>query len=301
VTATLVTPTYGRDFERFAFLRESIERCAIDLPHLAIVDTEALAQFRNLPHKKNLTLVSSAEILGSAMDRRRQCFGISRRDYRYWITGKGVHGWMAQQLMKLAAARVVTSDAMICLDSDTFFVGRVTADDFKTQDGRVHLYETTDDLDVEMAEWYAHSLRFLGMKEVGIPLRRFTHSPVPMCTQVVRDMQAHIENAHGMNWMEAMIRAERITEYTTYGTYARHIDAFKRTVPALPQLTVYYWWPEQFDTIASDLEARVDAANASMVLVNSNGKHPVSEYRHYVERLWENAGTGRRSSTAGVS
>ncbi|HVT81412.1 MAG TPA: DUF6492 family protein [Phycisphaerae bacterium] len=289
MTATLVTPTYARDFERFAFLRESIERCAIDLPHLAIVDTEALAQFRNLLHKKNLTLVSSAEILGSAMDRRRQCFGISRRDYRYWITGKGVHGWMAQQLMKLAAARVVTSDAMICLDSDTFFVGRVTADDFKTQDGRVHLYETTDDLDVEMAEWYAHSLRFLGMKEVGIPLRRFTHSPVPMCTQVVRDMQAHIENAHGMNWMEAMIRAERITEYTTYGTYARHVDSCRRTAPVLPALTLYYWWKTEGARLAEDFDVRVAQAKPKMILINSNIGIPVEQYRQLASRAWPGA------------
>ena len=35
---TLVTPTYSSDRKCFAFLRESIERCGIDLPHVAIVD-----------------------------------------------------------------------------------------------------------------------------------------------------------------------------------------------------------------------------------------------------------------------
>lgn len=267
-------------------MRESIERCGIELPHVAIVDTESVTQFRSIPHKKNLTLVSSAEILGSAMDRRRQCFGISRRDYRYWITGKGVHGWMAQQLMKLAAARVVTTDAMICLDSDTFFVDRVTADDFTTIDGRVHLYETSDDLDVEMAEWYAHSLRFLGVKEVGVTLRRFTHSPVPMHTLVVREMLQHIEKTHGMNWMDAMVNADRITEYTTYGTYARHIDNCRRTAAVPPALTLYYWWKTEGARLAEDFDMRVTQAKPKMVLINSNIGIPVEQYRQLAARVW---------------
>jgi len=289
MSATLVTPTYSRDFERFAFLRESIERCGIDLPHIAIVDTESVPQFRDIPHKKNLTLLSSEDILGRTMDRRRQVFGIRRRDYRYWITGKGVHGWMAQQLMKLAAARVVTTDAMICLDSDTFFVDRVTAADFTTPDGRVHLYETSDDLDVEMAEWYAHSLRFLGVREVGVTLRRFTHSPVPMHTQVVRDMQTEIEKQHGMNWMEAMIQAERITEYTTYGTYARHIDNCRRTAPVPPALTLYYWWKTEGARLAEDFDTRVSQIKPKMVLINSNMGIPVEEYRQLAMRVWPGA------------
>jgi hypothetical protein len=289
LNATLVTPTYLRDRERFAFLRESMERCGVDLPHLAIVDTESLAHFRDLPFKKNLTLISSAEILGSAMDRRRQAFGISRRDYRYWIAGKGVHGWMAQQLMKLAAAGVISTDAMICLDSDTFFVDRVTAADFFASDGRVHLYETSDDLDVEMAEWYAHSMRFLGVKETGVPLQRFTHSPVPMQTQVVREMQQHIEKTHGMNWMEAMVRGDRITEYATYGAYARHVDNCRRVAPVLPPLTLYYWWKREGAQLAEDFETRVMQTHPKMVLINSNIGIPVEQYRQLAARVWPDA------------
>ena len=204
-TLTLLTPTFDRDLGRFLLQRESIERCGIDVPHIAVVDTEDAHLFRDLPFEKNLTVLTSEEVLGRAMDRRRTVWGISRRDFRYWVTGKGVHGWMAQQLMKLAVAEKVGTDAYVCLDSDTFFVGRVTAADFTAADGRVHLYETTDDLDVEMAEWYAHSLRFLGVKEVGVGLRRFTHSPVPMHRGVVRDMLTHIEKLHGRGWMDAMV------------------------------------------------------------------------------------------------
>jgi hypothetical protein len=196
---------------------------------------------------------------------------------------------MAQQLMKFAAAGVVTTDAMICLDSDTFFVDRITAADFAAPDGRVHLYETTDDLDVEMAEWYAHSLRFLGVKETGVAPRRFTHSPVPMHAGVVREMQAHIQKVHGMNWMEAMVRGERITEYATYGTYARHIDNCRRVAPEHPALTLYYWWKREGAQLAEDFAARVAQARPKMVLINSNIGIPVEQYRRLASSVWPGA------------
>lgn len=282
----LVTPTYRPDFDRFCFQRESMERCGIELPHLAIVDTESVGKFREIPFRRNLTIVPSREVLGDAMDRRRRVWGISRKDYRYWITGKGVHGWAAQQLMKLAAAKIVGTEVMVCLDSDTFFVDRVTEADFLSDDGRVHLYETTNDLDVEMAEWYAHSLRFFGIKEAGVPLRRFTHSPVPMHCGVVRDMLAEIERRHGMSWMEAMIRGDRIMEYTTYGVYARHVDDCRRVCPVKPELTLYYWWKGDGDP-AMDLEKRLASSGEKLVLVNSNTNRTVAEYADRVRIFWD--------------
>ena len=59
---------------------------------------------------------------------------ISRKDYRYWITGTGIHGWMIQQLLKLAAPAVVKTEAIVCLDSDTFFVDTVRLEDFVAPD-----------------------------------------------------------------------------------------------------------------------------------------------------------------------
>ena len=76
-------------------------------------------------------------------------------------------------------------------------------------------------------------------------LRRFTHAPVPMHRGVVIDMRNHIEKQHGQDWMDAMLSHDRIMEYTTYGTYARHIDELRRVCPARPELSLYFWWAEQ--------------------------------------------------------
>jgi len=139
-----------------------------------------------------------------------------------------------------------------------------------------------------MAEWYAHSLRFLGIKETGVPLRRFTHSPVPMHVGLVLEMQRHIERLHSMPWTEAVIRGDRITEYTTYGTYARHLDNLQQVAAALPALTLYYWWKQQGDRLAEDFDARLARAPAAkMVLVNSNMGIPLEQYRTLVAGRWD--------------
>lgn len=290
MTLTLLTPTFKRDYDRFVLQRESIVRTGIALPHIAIVNTEDKPLFDAMPFQDNLTILTSEQVLGRTMDRRRQVWKISRKDYRYWITPSGIHGWMAQQLMKLAAARHITTDAYVCLDSDTFFVRPITASDFLAPDGKLQLYETDDDLDVEMAEWYAHSLRFLGVKDVGVSLRRFTHSPVPMCRAVVCDLLNHIEKLHNLPWMEALIRGERLTEYTTYGTYARHIDNLARVTPARPGLCHYFWWGTSAENIAETFENEIAASDKPLVLVNSNMGHPVSDYRALAQRIWTHAG-----------
>jgi len=259
------------------------------LPHIAVVHTEDLSLFEKVPYRRNLTILPTEEVLGRAMDRRRRLWGISRKDYRYWINRKGVHGWFTQQLVKLACARIVGTESYLCLDAETFFVRRISREDFISSDGRVHLFETTDDLDVEMAEWYAHSLRFLGVDQRGVVPRRFTHSPVPMHRDIVLDMQRHIEDRHAMPWMDAMVGGDRITEYTTYGTYARHVDAMRRVCSARPEMTLYYWWKEDAGPdgeIADDLATRLQGATSRMVLVNSNMGLHVNRYRFVAERLW---------------
>ncbi|HVX83189.1 MAG TPA: DUF6492 family protein [Phycisphaerae bacterium] len=284
---TLLTPTYHRDLDRFALQRESIERCAIDLPHLAIVNTEDLPLFQKIPFKKNLTLLTTRDVLGKTMDRRRQVWRVSRKDYRYWITPAGIPGWLAQQLLKLAAPAFISTDSFLCLDSDAFFVDHLTAADFHAPDGRLHLYETSDDLDLEMAEWYAHSLRFLGIKETGVPLRRFTHAPVPMHCQLVKDMQTLIEQRHHMPWMEAIITGDRIMEYTTYGAYARHVDQLKTVAPIAPQIALYYWWKHETENLLENLDARLAASRAKIILINSNIGLSHDECRRAAHRAWE--------------
>src|SRR4051794_22825888 len=114
-TVTLITPTYGRDYERFCLQRESIERCGIDLPHVAIVHEEDLRQFKAMPHQRNLRIISTRDVFPARIERRRRAWGYRRRQWRRWIGWRHLHGWMSQQLIKLAAPSYVESTGVVCL------------------------------------------------------------------------------------------------------------------------------------------------------------------------------------------
>jgi hypothetical protein len=287
-TMTFITPTFARDYDRFCLQRESMERCGIDIPHLAIVNHEDMAQFAQVPHRKNLQIVSTADVLPPRFEKRRKLWGVRRRtSWHHWLSGRGIHGWGIQQLLKLAAPAVTDAESLICLDSDTFFLDRVTPDDFFSSDGRLHLYETTDDLDAQMAEWHAHALRFLGQTTVGELPRRYTHSPVPWRRDVLIDLHRFIEQKHGKHWMDAIVDADRIMEYTLYGTFARNVDQLRRASPARPDLTLYYWWPDQVKQFAADFVQQGAKGDFKMVLIQSNVGRSVAEYKGLIERAWE--------------
>jgi hypothetical protein len=272
-----VTPTFGRDYERFCLQRESMENCGIDIPHVAVVHDEDLAMFRRTPHQKNLTLVSTRDVLPPALEKRRRLWGVRRRDnWRNWFSRKGVHGWMTQQIVKLASPAVAQAEGIVCLDSDVVFVNRVTAADFFDEQGRLHLNETSADLDAEMADWFCRSMKFWGVPLKQQTLRQYIHPLSPMHRQVLLDMHAAIESRYHQPWHQAIIE-QNVFEYMTYGVYCRFVDGLKRQVPVAPRLCVYYWWPEQAEQIEADFARRVGQSAAKAVWIQSTMDVPVAE------------------------
>jgi hypothetical protein len=282
---TFVTPTYWKDYERFCIQRESIERCGIDIPHVAIVDHEDLAQFRKVPFQSNLTILSTRDVLTPHIEARR---AVLRKRFRNPLRylHRSLHGWYVQQLMKLATPDVVDTTGIVCLDSDILFVGRVRHEDFFTEDGRLHLYETRDDLDAEMGEWLCDSLRFLGVQLQKKPMAKYVHGMVPLHRRVVLEMQQFIQDKYAEHWSHAMTRA-KVTEYQTYGAYARHPNGLAGLEAVEPRLCVYYWWPEETQKIEHDLVSRIRQSSGKAVLVNSNSGRPVTSYRQAVVNAWE--------------
>src|SRR4051812_34027133 len=92
---TLVTPSYARDYERFALQRQSMDRCGIDLPHLAVVHTEDMELFRGVKHQRNLRILSTEQVLGKALDRRRRAWKVRRLNYLHWVVRNPIAGWMS--------------------------------------------------------------------------------------------------------------------------------------------------------------------------------------------------------------
>lgn len=281
----LLTPVYKGDLERFQLLRESIEACGIDLDHMAVVQAEDLDDFRGLRHSKRLSLISTADVLPRWLEKRRAAWFMSRRDPRRWIAGRPLDGWTVQMYSKLAAVELGSASSVICVDSDMAFVSKIDLTDFQTE-GRTHLYRFQDARDIEMVEWVGRSMRFLGLSPCGLAPRRYTYSPLPMDTHVVRKMRSHIELLHKKHWLRAIVETPWITEYATYGAFAECIDRFESVVPVVPTLAAWCWWKSEAD----DLEHRIGeiCTNKSVKIIGiqSNLKIDVAQYAASIRRQW---------------
>lgn len=283
---TLVTPTYAGDRNSFAFLRESIERCGIDLAHVAIVDHEDLSVFDRLEHRRGLTILSTRDVLPTTLEARR----LARQTRVDRLVGRRaarrLRGWYAQQLVKLAAPSYVETEACVMLDSDVFFVRPITAEDFFGPSGRLQLLERTDLVlkQVEHVMWQRDSAEFLGTT-LDAPIVDYTASVVPMHRGVLLDLQTYVEERHGMPWMEAF-EHHRVMEYTTYGVYARWIDDLGRTEPAPPTHTVTCWDTERLDDFGALLATAVQQGTAHAGVVHSHERVPLDSYRHFAEQHW---------------
>lgn len=284
---TFLTPIHRRDTERFLFQRESIERCGIELPHIAVANHEDLDYFRDIPYQKNLTVISTREILTAKIERRRCAWPSRRRSPGKWFAGPPIHGWRVQQIIKLAAPRVVDTEGIVCLDCDTFFVRNVKSADFYASNGKLHLYETADDVDAEMAAWPANSLRFLGIKATGLPLYRYTHSPVVLNRDVLLDLHEYTRNRYGGDWMQQIADADSVFEYTTYGVFAREVDRLRRVEPTSPVHSECFWWQQDVDMMEATFHNRVDRPEVRIVGIQSNTGCQVSRYREMVEMIWK--------------
>jgi len=286
-SVTFVTPTYAGDFERFCLQRESIERFEISIPQVAIVHDEDLPLFKTVPHQRGLSIISTRAVLPRRIEARRQNWGRSRRDPRFWLARPPIHGWMTQQLSKLASPVVVDTEGIVCLDSEILFLAPVTASDFYSDDGRLQLYETEHDIDAEMADYTIRSMEFLGVKLTHQAVKRYTHAPAVFHRTVLLNMQQFIEDRFGKSWIQSVLDAKGLTEYATYGVFSRHLDGLEHQSPATPGLCTYYWWPEQLLTIEHDFVRRATHANARAVLVNSNLGLSLAVLRKLVETAWK--------------
>jgi hypothetical protein len=284
---TLLTPTFAGDFDRFCLQRKSIRRCGIEMPQVAVVAHEDLPKFADLPDRKNLTLISTREALPKSIEGRRTLWGTQRRNPRRWLADEPLSGWHCQQFIKLAAPAFIPTRGILCLDCDTVFLRHVSKSDFCDDQDRLHLYESANDLDAEMAEWLGHSMRFLGVNPQQKPLSRFTHAPLPMDRDVLLDMQAYIGKQHGRAWEEAFDPLNGLVmEYSVYGVFAKYVDQARRVSPIVPPWSVYFWWPDEAVDIQQSFARRVAPPGVKILNVQSNTGVRPEAVRPLLEKFW---------------
>ena len=290
-TVSLVTVSYRPDLERFAFLRESMHRCGVDLPHVVVVPMEDVSSFRQLRFADGLTVVPTGDVLRAPIERLR-LIGQRPRWQRLGAKLRGhpwLGGWMAQQLVKLSMARVVEGH-WACIDSDAFFLAPLVREDFYDNGRRLLLFELEDfPIGPATDRFHRDALQFLGL-DPGIdtfprPKRTYVTWPFVFHHEVVARLLDFIEDRHAESWELAMTRANA-TEYTTYGLFARHVDGAPELCPRDVRWTWVFNRTLRERDLQEDLDRAAAVSDVRIGMIDAHLELGPSTYRNLAERWW---------------
>lgn len=228
--AQILTKSYGGDAEVCRALCASIDRFVdADIGHRLIVPASDLPRFADLASARR-TIVTEDRLLPWWFVKLplpgqpwRQRLHLPRRDVYVIPFGLPVRGWIAQQIMKIAAAAQADAEVVVHVDSDNVFVRRLRFDDL-VRDGRVRLYR--DPVPVDLAthrRWQASAGRLLGLPPATFYGGEYIDPFVVWRRSLVRAMIARIERVAGRGWLPVLATTPHFAEYVLYGVHADRI------------------------------------------------------------------------------
>ena len=243
-TVAFISATYRRDIERFALLRQSIERFAPGIRHRVVVHDEDMRLFeKRFGSARNLELFSSVELLPADLETYRR-----RRDRvaRVKIATQVVKrfpmghfkGYLAQQLTKYELARRTDVAHALVIDSDTVLTRPMTAGmlgKLLVRDGNpicfsIPAAQAASSMDEPWRrEWHANALQVIGMKEDPdcVEITDALTVPSHASPVLLEKMIAHIEQLHGMDWRHVLAN-----QFATFSEFMIHEKFCRYILPA---------------------------------------------------------------------
>jgi hypothetical protein len=137
-----------------------------------------------------------------------------------------VHGWFAQQLVKLAIADRIRTRFYLTLDADVICVRPTRYGDLVVDDGRA-LVQTTPP---HHPEWNDDAERVLALPRLG---RQYGVTPAVLSSEAVAMLARHLERRvrprlrRFVSWRSFLLRNLPWTEYALYHTFVERTGAFE--------------------------------------------------------------------------
>lgn len=246
----LATPSYAGDIERCRLLCASVDRFVDGhAVHYLLVEDGDVALFRDLEGPRRRVIPESA-LLPPWLKPMPDPFSLGKR--RVW-TGfrallRGIaplRGWHAQQLRKLALARAATEDVLLFCDSDMLFLRPFDLASLG-RDGAVRLYRKPDAITAGMAEhlgWCEQAAACLGLARPAPPSPDYINNLVSWRRDNVLALLAHVERLSGRDWVSAIARHRRFSEYMIYGYFVERVLGLEAAGhwPDARELCKVYW------------------------------------------------------------
>jgi hypothetical protein len=133
-----------------------------------------------------------------------------------------VRGWIAQQMLKLAAASLAHTDIVLLVDSDMEFVRRFDASMFY-RNNTARFFRSRNAVHDGLSnhiEWHKTAHRLLGLPPPGPPpLHDYICWPMAWDPRIVRDVLARVETVTGRAWTTSIGAELHFSEGILYGVY----------------------------------------------------------------------------------
>ncbi|GAA6201855.1 DUF6492 family protein [Aquicoccus sp. SU-CL01552] len=298
----LLTCSMARDIEIFDVLARSVDRHVDpDIRHTVIVPAGDCAAFEKYASDRR-RIVAQESVLPMrlfALPRRLSALsvlsGALRRPLYLTPRLSLVRGWMIQQILKIEFARRSPARAVMHVDSDVFFVRRLSARDAVDSQGRVRFFHVPGQQPIPAHRaWIEAAADCLGITVPADFATHYIENCVLWSGETTRAMVARIEAAHGRPYHEVLLRHGTISEYFIYGIYA-DLVAGNRGLAAETDSYCNSFWPETegapFDFKAQ--VARMTPKNCAMAVQSTHG-FPVAERARSFEaatRMFSDAAT----------
>lgn len=218
---TMITPSYARDLELCRDLRASVERFAPTVEHRIIVPRSDVVEFATMAGGA-ARIVDVQDVMPRGL---RKLPGVNM-----WLNLRSplppVRGWIAQQIVKLAAVASVETDFALVVDSDVEFVRAIDGATF-APGGRLPLYRLPGAVTPALPRhltWHAVARRLLGLPPTDATvLPDYICWPCAWDPAIVRDMLRRVESCTGRDWADAVGRELHFSEMILYGVYVDEV------------------------------------------------------------------------------
>ncbi|MBE0547629.1 MAG: hypothetical protein IH627_08245 [Rubrivivax sp.] len=286
---TFFTPSFAGDLERFVLLRKSMEKFYTgSAKHIVAVPKEDLRLFQSrVPANDDLTYITQNELVDRSFYPRWWYPHLTRvlpdQAWRFDRYG-GRSGWILQIIVKLSVVNVIPTGVVALLDSDLFFIRPFSDRDLGDPEHQhllVRIVPTVES--ARHRDHVKHSRQILGIPP-GSTDHHYMSSPNVWYPDYVKALQNYLENKYKENWQQVLLRAEKISAYTLYGTF---LDEVLSPPELIRRDKSFYQivWDEK--SLGDFISGKFPIDDESLcIVVQSNIGVPAERYTKRIEELW---------------
>jgi hypothetical protein len=280
---SLITPSYGPDFQRCRLLCESVDRFARNATHYVVVDRRDEQLFASL--KSPLRRIITAESLLP-----RWIFRLPGAK-RWWMSlrTRPIRNWIFQQLVKLSMSEAVDAELMVYVDSDVTFVRPFGPERF-VRDGRVRLNRVTYE-NAEHRVWLEVAANVLGgVAPADIPpAANYVASLVTWRRSILQQMHRRISEHTGRHWVQTMASQRAFSEYMVYGLYVEKVLGYEAAghVPMDSPMLRLSWKHDLTNDAGVDRFLQRIRQDDIGVMIHSKDAIPLDRYAAKLRQRWD--------------